>query len=189
MNAPRWIIVTLSLCTLPLLPGCAKPPPPVQPTAGATRCTPCARCPACPKPRSKCDVMQEEDVTTVSVLQVFRNAFIKADIDADGDIMLRTKTGKTFIKVDRDRKLIKFISGWGFKASATQAQKLAFVNLVNSDLILVKFYVNNKGSLRCEYFIPFEDGVMPVQIVRSLKWFSKVELGAVTKYDKHKIIK
>ena len=192
----RQSILALTTASLLGFGGCAKPLPPAHPTT--VTCARCPACPVCPKSSTErastqaktlCEVISPDKVTAQSVMDIVHKALLKATIDKDGDIRVKTPSGRVFLKVDRQRQIIRYFSVWGFKATTTLDQKLAFVNNLNSNVIFVRFYLHKNTDLICDHYVPFEDGIIPAQIIRTLNWFTQVERGGLTKYDPNNLVK
>ena len=60
---------------------------------------------------SAMEVINEDDVSTEALLQLFRRAFLKAKIDDDGDIYIAHGLDfPIWITVDTDQRLIRFFT-------------------------------------------------------------------------------
>lgn len=133
-------------------------------------------------------VIAEKDINLDKIGEIFKTAFVKTEIDQDGDLAIEDDGIKTFIRVDEKKKLITFFSVWNLKASVPEIDKLKLANRLNNDLILVRFSVPNLTTLWCDYQLSYEDGIRPYSIVGSYRLFLRVTRGAVTSCDPDQII-
>ena len=57
------------------------------------------------------EVINEDDVSTEALLQLFRRAFLKAKIDNDGDVYITDGLDfPIWVSVDSDQRLIRFFT-------------------------------------------------------------------------------
>jgi hypothetical protein len=128
--------------------------------------------------------LEEDQVTPTNILQLFDNAFMKAALDEDKDIRVTTGPGTVFfVKVLQDKKMLKYMSMFGFKESSTEVEKLAFLNKLNSEVILSRFSMPRNDVLLSEYFLSYEKGIPTYQVISSFRLFERVALGAVGQFD------
>lgn len=134
------------------------------------------------------DLLSEEDVNLQAIRTFFEAAFIKAEFDKDGDLKIMDEGMRTFVKVDKDKKLISYFTAWNMKASVPEIKKLQLVNEFNDGLIFARFSMPNSTTLWCDYQLLYDGGVTPYAIVSNYKLFSKVVKGAVATRDPEDII-
>jgi hypothetical protein len=60
-------------------------------------------------------ILPEEEVTAVKVMATLKAAFIKCEIDEDGDVRIEDEGVITFVSVDPKRTLVKYFSFWKMK--------------------------------------------------------------------------
>jgi hypothetical protein len=127
--------------------------------------------------------LSESAVTLQVIKDIFNNAFIKAEIDKDGDLRISDGGLKCFVKIDPEKKLITLFSVWGLKENATELNKLRLINNLNDDLIFVRFVVASPTTLWCDYQFLYTDGIAPSTIVNNYRLFTIVSMGAVATRD------
>ena len=133
--------------------------------------------------------LREEDVTADNIRQLFKSAFLKAQFDDDGDIMVRMDNGlKVFVIVDEKRKFLKFLAGFGFKEDADEFAKLRLLNELNTHLIFCRFGMLRPEQGVAECFLPFEEGILAFQIVEALRIFARVTLDGIREFDKEDLV-
>jgi hypothetical protein len=123
-------------------------------------------------------VLTDREVDVEHIEQLFKAAFLRAERDKDGDLVVREDGVNTFIRVDAEKKMITFFSMWGLRTRFSEADKLRFANKLNDELILVRFVVPRPNVLWCDYQFLFEGGITPFQLVNSYKRFVGVCRGA-----------
>ncbi len=126
------------------------------------------------------ELLAMQDVSKERLIQLLKAAYLPVETDKDGDIVIRDSGVNTFILIDSDKKLLNFISIWGFKPRSNETARLKFANKLNDDLILVRFCVTNTSSpkLYCDYQLSYQDGIAPHQIIQTYRTFQRVCAGA-----------
>lgn len=135
------------------------------------------------------EILAEDEVTTSNLAQMFKRAFLKTDLDKDGDLRVHTDGPRVVVTVDQDKKLLKFMAVYGVKESARLELKHAFANKMNDEIIFVRFSVprTRPDMLVADYFLPFEEGIPTFQIVSALRLFARAVPGAIRTCDEHEL--
>jgi len=84
------------------------------------------------------DVIAKDDLTIARIMEIYKGAYIGAEIGADGDIKLELEGLKVFVKVDPTKKILRFYSLFGAKPEATRQQMLELCNRINDGLVLLR---------------------------------------------------
>ncbi len=134
------------------------------------------------------NLVPEEQVTVRGIMPFFKAAFLKCEIDRFGSLKIEDDGMKTFVRVDREKKLVTFFNLWHLKARFSETQKLRLLNKLNSDLIIVRFYMHNATTLVCDYQLPYENGIRPSSLVATYRLFARVIRGALLLHDPEDII-
>lgn len=125
------------------------------------------------------ETLAEQDVSVESLQKAFRRAFFKAEVDEDGDLVIRDESGvNTFIKVNSERKMITFFSLWRLSSRHDEAAKHKLVNDLNNGLILVRFSVPRPNVLWCDYQFLYEGGILLSCLISTYRLFVGVCRGA-----------
>ncbi len=128
--------------------------------------------------------LNEDKVTPTHLLQLFKNALMKASLDEENDIRVTTGLGSLFlIEVLSEQKMLKYVSLFGFKKQANQSEKLLLLNQLNSGVILSRFSMPKADALLSEYFLPYEEGISSYQVINCLRLFEQVTTGAIRQFD------
>jgi hypothetical protein len=133
------------------------------------------------------EFIAEEAVSSESLLKVFKRAFIKGEIDDDGDLAVFSDGFRTWIFIDAKRKYIKFLMQFSFKDEADAFGKIDLANTINSSYMLARF-IASENVLRADYHISYEEGVLPYQIVASYRRFAELVPEAIRTCDKSDLI-
>lgn len=128
------------------------------------------------------EYLDEKSVTVQVVMQLLKRAFIKCELDNDGDIKFNMDGYKGYIEIDQDRKIIKFLMIFGLVETATDLDKLELVARLNSNIIFNQFYVHN-GSIFSSYYLLFEEGIPSYQLMASLKKFVNITIKSFADED------
>jgi len=132
--------------------------------------------------------LQEKDVDLQTVKSFFDAAFLKAELFEDGSLVIENDGIVTFVNVEHERKIVSFASGFPFKASASEIQKLKFVNELNDGVVFVRFCMPKPTRLWCDYQMLYEGGITPYSIVNSYRYFIRVAQNAVSTRDKEDLV-
>src|SRR5215213_5904924 len=86
------------------------------------------------------EVIDEDDVSTEALLQLFRRAFLKAKIDDDGDVYITDGLDfPIWVAVDVEQRLIRFFTF--MQRDEGQPFTEAAANHANATVILPSFHV------------------------------------------------
>ena len=134
--------------------------------------------------------LTEGEVSATKLQQIFNAAYVKAELDDDGDLRITTDAGpKAIVTVDADRRILRFMSLYRLREDAPEEETHAFVNKMNDDVILVRFSVTRRHVLMADYYLSYEEGVLPYKVVKTLKMFGRVALGAIRQHDTRDLVK
>jgi len=125
----------------------------------------------------------ETEVQPENLLNLFKEAYLKVTIDRDGDLKIETDMGVSFLRMIEDRKLLKYISMYGFKTTATEPDKLSFLNTLNHQIIFCRFSMPKPEVLMAEYFLSYEEGISAYQIIRSFRLFERIAVVAIRQFN------
>jgi len=123
------------------------------------------------------EVISNEELSGHKLLEIFKNAYMDAELDQDGDVRLTLDGIKVLVTVDQSRKLIHFISIFGVKPSATRQQVLELCNRINDRLILIRAAYPSalpSAAVMLDHYVVTEAGVTGVEIVDDARRFRTV---------------
>jgi len=133
-------------------------------------------------------IIPEEEVNIKRIKTLFEAALVKCEIDEDGDLAIEEDGLKSFIMVDTEKKLLTYVSAWGFKEGTTELRKLQFANQLNDELIVVRFCIPKPDVLYCDYQLSYENGLYAYQAISTYRLFVRVVRGGILTKDTDDII-
>lgn len=134
------------------------------------------------------EYLAEESVSVHAISHILRRAYLKHELDEDGDIKVYFENVNLFVLLDEERKLIKLLSSYGFSDEASELDRLQLANEINRRFIFIGVHAT-ETSLVGEYYLSYEEGILPYQLMNSLRKFADVFPAAVRKSDVKDIIK
>lgn len=135
-------------------------------------------------------LIEENEVTTETLVDLFEQAFYKTSVDSDGDVLVNVDAYNVFVILDKDRKLLKYMALHEVKESAPPESKLALINRLNDEYIFCRFSIHgqNPDQLIVDYFLSFEKGVTGYQIIRSLRLFARLVPASINDCDEDNLV-
>lgn len=121
------------------------------------------------------ELISENELTIERLESLFQSAFLRVERDKENDVLIRDDSGiNTFVKVDRDKKLITFFCLFGLKSRFSDADKLKFINDLNNGLIVVRFSLAKGSTLWCDYDFHYDGGIPAFLIMANYRRFVSV---------------
>ena len=154
------------------------PAGPAGPTAGNGHAPDDSHVPA--------ELVYPETLTKDSLRDLFLAAYMDASFDDDGDVMVK-ENYRTYLIPASDAAWIRLYSPFKSNEAATQEDKLAYANKVNSDLIITRAYVTDKGGFIFEEYLPVEGGITKRAIVLAVRRFHRM-LDAAVRADEKNVL-
>lgn len=113
-----------------------------------------------------------DDVTIEWLQQVFRDAFVDAEIDEDGDLALEEDgTSVGWIQLTPDEELLNFLAIGLLSVDRSRIDKLEFVNALNSNVIGATFYVMGEDRVVADRYVALSGGITERQLVSMYRAF------------------
>ena len=129
------------------------------------------------------------EITIENLQELLSASYVTNEIDTEGRILATTDSGlKVFITLNDANKLIKFALGFRIKEDASEEQKLQLANRINDKIVLVRYAVSTPEVLVADYFLPYGQGIIPMQIINSLKLLDRVCLAGIREHDTDGIV-
>ena len=135
------------------------------------------------------DVLKSEDVTVDAVNELLNIAGCVTKVDQDGDIFVQEGLDfGVWVIIDRDKKCLVFRTYMRCKQDAPLDELDAYVASLNSKYYLAQFsyntYENGQAFVNAHYFIFYNFGLIPRQVIFSLRTFAEVFIEAIKISDK-----
>jgi len=118
-------------------------------------------------------IINEDDVSTAALLQLFRRAFLKAKIDDDGDVYITDGLDfPIWVSVDTEQRLIRFFTFMEREEARPFTETAA--NYANATVVLPTFHVrcDRKDRLSSHYVMTFADGVIDTHVITAARRFA-----------------
>ena len=133
-------------------------------------------------------LLAEDTISTQSIYELFRSAFMRVELDDDGDVRVHTENGpRIWVLVDDKRFHLRLLCSYRFDSEATEYQKMEFANKLNDSMVMVRFAVDG-DSLIVDYYLSYEEGILPYHIVSGVRRMSKIVTSAIAENDVQNII-
>jgi hypothetical protein len=130
------------------------------------------------------ELVYPETVTKEALRDLFVAAYMDASLDEDGDVMVR-EGYRSYLIPSQDGAWIRIYSPFKGLDTASLEDKLAYVNKVNSDLIIVRAYVTDKGGFIFEEYLPVEGGITKRALVLAVRRFHRMLESAIRADEKN----
>src|SRR5215204_40923 len=137
---------------------------------------------------SAMEVINEDDVSTEALLQLFRRAFLKANIDDDGDVYITDGLDfPIWVAVDVDERLIRFFTFMEREEARPFTETAA--NYANATVVLPTFHVrcDRKDRLSSHYVMTFADGVIDTHVITAARRFAGASAYGAQKLDEYAV--
>jgi hypothetical protein len=119
------------------------------------------------------ELITQDNLSKELLKSVLDAAYMDAVIDADGDLVVKDEGCYILINKATDR--IGLITGWfAFEPSASEFQKLEFVNRINNGYVMVRAVVRKDGNLQFCFDISVAGGITKKAFVIAVKRFCSI---------------
>ncbi|MDQ7960054.1 hypothetical protein [Flavobacterium lindanitolerans] len=134
------------------------------------------------------NLVPAENLTPALLKQTFENAYIKVLETQDGFIKVQD-TYDVFIDIDPSKRYVCFSSSYSLVAGTSPKDALELMNMLNTDIILVKsYYIEKNNSINYIAYFWTERGFSPQSMVSAFKMYVSALTLSLQK-DTKKIIK
>ena len=136
------------------------------------------------------EVIEEEAVTTGTLLAIFQQAFLKTMITDNEEIVVLTDGPQVLFGIVPAVKTIRYTIFLDVDPSAQRQDLVELANLMNDQTILTRFSVPaNKPYMIASYYLSYENGIAPYQIISTLRLMLRTVHFAIANFDTSKIIR
>ncbi len=123
------------------------------------------------------EVLTTDDLTIARLMEVYKGAYMGAEIGADGDIKLDMEGLKVFVKVEPIKKILRLYSLFGAKPGTTRSQMLELCNRINDGLVMLRASCPAalpQPALWLDHDLDTEAGLSAVEIVEETRRFRTI---------------
>lgn len=149
-----------------------------------------------PSGASRCNVpsagwLQENRVTTARLLTLFRRCPIwGVEAAEEGHLILNIdRRIRVSTWVDSSHGLINFAASFDTASGSGRQELLELCNRINDSAVFVRFSVNRKNEVCCDYAIPYVDGISEAVIFTCVKRLAQVCQHALRFQDDEFLVK
>lgn len=134
------------------------------------------------------NLVPAENLSAAFLKQTFENAYIKVLETQDGYIKVQD-TYDVFIDIDPSKRYVSFSSSYALVPGTTKKDAMDLMNLLNTDIILVKSYYQEKNnSINYITYFWTDRGFNPQSMISAFKMYTAALTLSLQK-DTMKIIK
>ena len=133
-------------------------------------------------------IINEDEVSTEALLQLFRRAFLKAKIDDDGDVYITDGLDfPIWVAVDTEQQLIRFFTF--MQREEARPFTAAEANHANATVVLPTFHVrcDRKDRLSSHYVMTFADGVIDTHVITAARRFAGASAYGAQQLDEYAV--
>lgn len=134
------------------------------------------------------NLVPAENLTSAFLKQTFENAYIKV-LETQDSFIKAQETYDVFVDIDPSKRFVSFSSSYALVPGATRKDALELMNLLNSDIILVKsYYIEKNNSINYVAYFWTDRGFNPQAMISAFKMYNSALTLSLQK-DTAKIIK
>ncbi len=122
--------------------------------------------------QSTVDMIYPEDVNVQELKRIFDAAFIAAEIDSDGDLVLKGRW-RTFVEFPDSGRFIRFFSMFRAKDEHDMAPRIAYANRVNVKFNFIRVYSREWGMI-FDTYVWVDGGVSKKGLVTAYNFFASL---------------
>lgn len=126
------------------------------------------------------DVITKDELTIARLMEIYKGAYIGAEIGTDGDIKLELDGLKVFVKVDPTKKILRLYSLFGAKPGTTRQQMLELCNRINDGLVMLRASCPAalpQPALWLDHDLDTEAGLTGLEVVDETRRFRTIFLN------------
>lgn len=123
------------------------------------------------------EVITREEITIPKLQEVYSRAFMSPEIANDGDIKLVLDGIKIFVKVEAEKRILRFYALFGTKPGTTRQQVLELSNRINDGLVMLRACCPaalSTPALWLDHDLDIESGMTAEDIVSETRRFRTV---------------
>ena len=127
-----------------------------------------------------------EGISIDALKTLFQEAYMDVSVDTDGDLVVKDNY-RCYLRPDPDGRLISIYAIFGSNTEALQPDKLAYINLVNDQVKLIRASVSANGKFFFDYYLSVEGGISKRSIVMAVRRFFSC-LGSALREDTGNVV-
>ncbi|MBC7256982.1 MAG: YbjN domain-containing protein [Chloroflexi bacterium] len=130
------------------------------------------------------ELVYPQDISKEALLAIYQTAYMDAEIDDDGDILIR-EDYRHFVFPEEDGRAIHLATFFRSREGAPVEEKLAYANRVNDELVLIRASYTERGAFCFDYYIPVQGGITKQAIVLATRRYIALLRSALARDDQN----
>ena len=130
-------------------------------------------------------IVTPEDICVESVNHILTVAGLESEAPGDGAVWVKTEgTIPLKIEISERDKMLRLISSVGLSESSPMLPKYQLINELNN-AVLIRFKAYSETCLMGEYYLSYERGLLPNQLILTSQLFQHIFVGVLRdKFEK-----
>lgn len=131
-------------------------------------------------------LIDKDELNNQKVLEIYKNAYMDAEMDDDGEIKCVVDGFKLYANVMEDRPFFVLRTMFTIKPEAGRMQVLELCNRLNDHMIMIRCCLPENAPnpmLYIDHFTMTEGGISGEEIVMATRRFMKVITDGIGEYD------
>jgi hypothetical protein len=133
------------------------------------------------------EVVTQDQITIPMLKSLFDAAFMETSIDSDGDLYVKGDTG-CYVMPTKSKDRIHLLAQFRADEKSSKQARMELANRINYEMSTVRAYLNDKGNLVFDYYIPVEGGITKKAIVLATRFFLSVVVSSIRQYDSDNVV-
>jgi hypothetical protein len=131
-------------------------------------------------PRMPVDLITPENVSIDLLKNVF-TAYMDTYFDEDGDLIVKGEC-QVYVTIIPDKSSIRLMTIFLISDESSLDARLAAVNKINNDYIMVKAHCSDNNKLIFTYYFMLAGGLTKKALIRGVKLFDSIPRVAIGDY-------
>ncbi|HHC71446.1 MAG TPA: YbjN domain-containing protein [Thiotrichales bacterium] len=127
------------------------------------------------------DLVTPENVTRELLASIYDAAFMEISWDSDGDLKVKDNIS-CFVLISERKDYIQLLSIFGFEPRTSMGQRLACVNDINLEYIMVTAYAGGNDTFQFKHHIFLDGGITRKNLVMATKRFLSIPISAIQEH-------
>jgi hypothetical protein len=133
------------------------------------------------------EIVTPELITIPMLKSLFDAAFMETSIDSDGDLYVKADTG-CYVMPTKSKDRIHLLAQFRADEKSSRQARLELANRINYEMSTVRSYLNDKGNVVFDYYIPVEGGITKKAIVMATRFFLSVIVSGIRQHDSDNVV-
>jgi hypothetical protein len=127
--------------------------------------------------------MITSEKVSVELLNDVLAAYMTTAFDEDGDLMVNGDC-QVYVTITPDKSSVRLMTIFRIKDESTLEARLAAVNKINNDYMIIKAHCTDNSKLVFTYYFMLAGGITKNALVRGVKLFDSIPRSAIYEHAK-----